>query len=289
MVLLTEYVQWALVGLHGQTGHLGRDRTLELVRARFYWPKMADEVDQWIRQCERCTRRKVSPLAHQVAPLVTIETSYPMELVCLDFLTLEESKGGYANILVITDHSTRFSQAIATHDQTAKTAHVLYDNFLVHYEFPTCLHSDQGRDFETNIRKQLCRVTGIEKSRTTPYHPMGNGMVERFNQTLLNMLGTLQENQKSNWKEYLPSLVYSYNTTNNDSTGYSPYFLMFGRHPRLPVDIYLGLEPENQKAGNHSKYAKDLREGISYTFDLVSQESKNQADSYKTRYDLRAR
>ena len=152
---------------------------------------MADEVDQWIRQCERCTRRKVPPLAQRVVPLVTIETSYPMELVCLDFLTLEESKGGYGNILVITDHFTRYSQAIATRDQTAKTvARVLYDNFLVHYGFPTRLHSDQGRDFEANIIKQLGRVTGIEKSRTTPYHPMGNGMVERFNQTLLNMLGT---------------------------------------------------------------------------------------------------
>ena len=82
-------------------------------------------------------------------------------------------------------------------NETAKTtARVLFDNYIVHYGFPARIHSDQGANFELNLIKELCKIAGVEKSRTTPYHPMGNGQVERFNQTLLQMLGTLQENQK---------------------------------------------------------------------------------------------
>ena len=116
-----------------------------------------------------------------------------MELVCIDFLTLERSKGGFEKILVITDHFTRYAQAFPTRNELAKTtAKVLFENFIVHYGFPARLHSGQGRKFESSVIQELCRLAGVEKSKTTSYHPMGNGMVERLNQTLLNILGTLE-------------------------------------------------------------------------------------------------
>ena len=148
------------------------------------------------------------------AELVNIVSSQPMELVCIDLLTLERSKGGFEKKLVLTDHFTRYAQAFPTRNELAKTtAKVLLDNFIVLYGFPARLHSDQGRNFESSVIRELCSLAGVEKPRTTPYHPMGNGMVERFNQTLLNMLGTLEDHKKDDWKSYVAPLVHSYNAT----------------------------------------------------------------------------
>ena len=94
----------------------------------------------------------------------------------MDYLTVETSKGGYENILVVMDHFTRYAQAYPTKNQTAKTtAKILFDNFICHYGFPARFHSDQGRNFMSKTIKQLCLLAAVEKSHTTPYHPMGNG------------------------------------------------------------------------------------------------------------------
>ena len=147
-----------------------------------------------------------------------------MELVCLDFLSLERSTDGHKNILVMRDHSTRYAQAVPTRNQLAKTtAKVLFEQFIVHYGFPARLHSDQGRNLESSVIRELCSLVGVQKSRTTSYHAMGNGVVKRFNQTLLNMLGTLQDSQKHDWKSYVAPLVHSYNATKHYSTGYHVY------------------------------------------------------------------
>lgn len=228
MVLPKVQRRRALEGCHDQVGHMGRERTLSLLRDRFYWPGMVKDVTDYVSSCDRCLRRKAP--VQQRAPLVSITTTQPLEMVCLDFLTIEPAKGGIENVLVITDHFSRYAQAYTTRNQTAvTTARVLFENFVVHYGFPARIHSDQGRNFESTVIKELCKLAGVQKSRTTPYHAMGNGQVERFNRTLLEMLGTLDSEQKSDWKRYVPSLVHAYNAMEHESTEYSPYFLMFGQ------------------------------------------------------------
>lgn len=277
----------ALEGLHDDMGHLGRDKTLDLVRERFYWPRMATDVEEKIRSCDRCLRRK-SPTT-QRAPLINIKTTQPMELLCIDFLSLEMSKGGYQYILVITDHFTKYAQAVPTRNMSAKTtADALFNAFIVHYGFPRRLHSDQGANFEGKVIRELCELTGMIKSRTTPYHPMGNGVTERFNRTLLNMLGTLDPEKKKDWRSYVAPLVHAYNASRHDSTTFSPFFLMFGRHPRLPIDLILGVPVESNNT-SHQKYTEDLKKRLEEAYKLATHEANKARDHQKKNYDLRAR
>ena len=261
LVLPPDFRDIVFHALHDDLGHQGRDRTTSLMEKRFYWPGMDTYIKDKVRSCDRCILRKSR--GGISAELVNISSSSPMEIVCIDYLTLERSKGGFEHVLVMTDHFSRYAQAFPTKNQTAKTAaRVLFDNFIVHYGFPVRIHSDQGQCFESKLIQELCRIAGVEKSRTTPYHPMGNGQVERFNQTLLKMLGTLKNNQKSDWKSHIPTLVHAYNATFHDSAGYSPFFLMFGRHPRLAIDAFLGLSPDALSAQTQTEYVWKLQERL---------------------------
>ena len=288
LVVPLSYRDEIFAALHSDLGHQGRDRTTSLIKQRFFWPGIDSYVAERVRQCHRCIMRKTNPGIS--AELVNIESTAPMEIVCVDFLSLERSKGGIENVLVITDHFSRYAQAFPTRNQTAKTtARILFDQFIVHYGFPARLHSDQGQNFEGKLIKELCEIAGVKKSRTTPYHAMGNGQVERFNQTLLQMLGTLEEYQKSDWKAHVPTLVHAYNATMHDSTGYSPYFLMFGRHPRLAIDAFLGLSPDPLSAKHQTEYARKLRERLQFAYRTAQKAAQKSAAKHKATYDLKAR
>ena len=146
----------------------------------------------------------------------------------MDYLSLEPSKGNIENVLVITDHFTRYAVAYPSKTQTAQaTARILRDNFICHYGFPEKFISDQGRNFEIRFnQKELCNdSSGVKKLHTTPYHPQGNGQCERFNSTLCNMLGTLSEEEKSDWKSYLGCMTHAYNCTKHASTTIFPILI----------------------------------------------------------------
>lgn len=220
LVLPKEFKESVLRSLHDEMGHMGMDRTHDLARSRFYWPKMAWDVEQKIKTCPRCVVHKASP--EKAAPLVNIQTTRPLELLCMDFLSLEPDRSNFKDILVITDHFTKYAVAIPTANQKARTvAQALWDNFIVHYGFPERLHSDQGRYFESHTIKELCAISGIKKGRTTPYHPRGNP-VERFNMTLLNMLGSMNDKQKGYWRNFVKPLVHTYNCTKKRSNRIYP-------------------------------------------------------------------
>ena len=254
-----------------------------LYQQRFFWPYMNKFIRERVQSCGRCIRRKTAPV--KAAHLVNITSSAPMELVCIDYLSLERSKGGFENILVITDHFSRYAQAIPTRNQTAQTtARALFENFFLHYGFPAKLHSDKGANFESKVIKKLCEVAGIQKTRTTPYHPMGNGMVERFNHTLLNMLGTMSEKQKTDWKAHVPSFTHAYNAAVHESTGFSPFYLMFGRYPRLAIDAFLGIRSSEERK-SHQDYVDKLKDRMADAYQNASEEARQKGRKYKRYYD----
>ena len=143
------------------------------------------------------------------------------------------------NVPVMTDHFTRYALVVVTKDQTAKTVmKVFYERFIAVFGVPAKLLSNRGANFTSALVEELCSAFGIQKCRTTAYNTQCNGQVECFHQMLFCMIGKLSCDKKAQWEQHLPELLQAYNSTRSMVTGYSLHYLMFGRHPHLPVDYY---------------------------------------------------
>lgn len=235
-VLPKAYRFHALKSCHDDVGHLGRERTVDLIRDRFYWPSMAKDVECHIATCDQCLKFKSRA---QRAEQESIRVTHPLELIHIDFLSIESEVDStkVKNVLAVTDHVTHYAQAYVTALQTASVvARVLWDNFICHYGIPEKILSNQGGSFCADLILELLRVSGLKKLRTTPYHPQTNSQCERFNSTLINMIGTLPLEAKSQWPQHIPTLVHAYNCTRSNATGYSPYYLLNLQKPLLPIE-----------------------------------------------------
>ena len=207
----------------------------------------------------------------------------------MDFTQLEKSSDGRENVLVLTDVFTKFTMAVATKDQKAVTvAKILVKECFHKIGIPNRLHSDQGRSFENSVIKELCTLYGVQKSKTTPYHPAGNGQVERFNRTMYNLLKTLPPEQKRKWPEHLQELVYIYNATPHSSTGFSPYFLLYGRAPSLPLDHLLGCADESTNQTVDEWIVKH-KESLNRAMEQAKVNLKVSADKRKEIYNRTAK
>ena len=208
-----------VLACHDKMGHLGMDRILLLLQDRVYWPAMAKDVREHIRTSDRCERFKDKPDKDEIEQTYA---QYPLELIHVDFLMIGGKKDERKdiNILVVTDHFTHFAQAYVTTSQTAVTvAKVLFTQFFTNYGWPTKLIMDQGSQFEGKLFKKLMKEADVRKIRTTPYHPEGNAHCERFNHTLLNMLGTMPPDVKGEWQEWVSAMTHAYNCTVSKTTG----------------------------------------------------------------------
>ena len=218
----------------------------------------------------------------------TVDATYPMELVHMDYLTIEATEGGKdIHILVITDYFTRYSQAIITSLQTAKcTAQNLWDKFIVHYGLSKKILTDQGHNFESDLLKALCKIVQVKKIRTSGYHPQTNGQCKCFNVTLITMLGTLPEKPKRTSREQVPTLVHAYNCTRNSATGFSPHYLMFGHNSHLPIDVIFGTSLTDLK-GNHITYIENLKKRMAWAYETANDIIQKEQERNKQHYDCK--
>lgn len=288
LILPARLKQETLRQLHQAHGHQGVDRTTELVRERCYWPGMSSDIKQWVRECERCQVAKDSgPVAHSF--MGHLLASQPNQIVAIDFTVLEPTSSGLESVLIMTDVFSKYTVAVPTRDQRASTvARVLLNDWFFKFGVPSRIHSDQGRSFESALIQQLCCLYGVEKSRTTPYHPAGNGQCERFNRTLHNLLRTLPVSRKHDWASCLPQVIFCYNTTPHQVTGESPFFLMFGREPGLPVDFLLG-RVNDPVPGEVQDWVAEHQARLKVAFEGAHDRLLAAAGRRKERYDQRVR
>lgn len=204
-------------------------------------------------------------------------------------LVLPNAQNGLKNVLVMTDVFSKYIVAVPTQDQRASTvAKVLVSEWFYKFGVPAHRHSDQGLNFESAFVQQLCSLYGIVKSRTTPYHPDGNGQCERFNRALHHLLRTLPVSRKRDWNLCLPQVLYFHNTTPHQTTGESPFFLMFGQEPRLPIDFFLG-RVEEPAGGTVHHWVQEHQARLQMAFDGAQARLQQAADRRKKNFDQRVK
>ncbi|KAJ8373066.1 hypothetical protein AAFF_G00271940 [Aldrovandia affinis] len=255
----------ALAGVHDLAGHQGQPRTLSLVRQRFFWYDVEKDVRSYVRNCARCVLSKTPEPAAR-APLESITTSAPLELVCIDFWSAEDNNNKSVDVLVITDHFTKLAHAFPVKTKLRR-------------KWPK-----SWANFQSELIAELLELAGVGQSRTSSYHPMGNGGTERFNRTLGGMLRSLPPRSKHKWPQMIQTMTFTYNCTQHETTGFAPFYLMFGRVPRLPVDLLFRNVLRDDCVCDYNAYVKSLATDLQSAMLLAqrhsSVEQKHQSDQY---------
>jgi transposase InsO family protein len=288
LILPEKYKPVVLHELHNEMGHVGSEKVLALVRSRFFWSYMKKEIEHYVQEQCSCVKQKKPNIQHH-EEINSIQTSSPFELLSLDFVHLETASGGHEYILVLIDHFTRFAVCYPTRNKAGKTAaDCLFNDFALRYGFPHKILHDQGGEFENEMFSQLEKLSGTMKCRTTPYHPQTNGKCERFNRTILGMLRTLGETEKSKWNKHLQKLVHAHNSTVSSATGYSPFFLLYGREPRLAIDT-LFEKTAVKGAKDYRAYVDDWQRAMKSAYEIASSQSEKAACRNEQYYNRKAR
>ena len=264
-------------------GHLGIGKTLSKVRQRFYWPGLQEGTRTYVAGCEICMKRK-GPTKTKQAPMQIVRSGYPMERIAIDILgELPETEQGNRYIVVIGDCFTKWTECFPLPNMEASTvAKTLVEEVITRFGIPRKIHSDQGRQFELKLFQEMCQLLNIEKTRTTPYHPESDGMVERFNRTLTAMLSAYVNENHRNWDEQIPYVLMAYRSVEHETTG----MLMLGREVSTPLDLLYEM-PSGIKPIPDHEWVWVLRERLEIAHSIVRDNTGKAIKRQKQIHDKR--
>ncbi|XP_011699787.1 PREDICTED: uncharacterized protein LOC105457055 [Wasmannia auropunctata] len=261
-------------------GHQGVTRSLNRIRLTHEWPGITRDVENYISKCEFCQKNKLSRRTKM--PLVVTDTATkPFEKCALDIvgpLTITENGNKY--LLTFQDDLTKFSKAVPIANQEAATvAKKFVTNIICEYGTPETVLTDQGTNFLSEIFKNVCKLLKIKKIQTTAYHPESNGALERSHRTLAEYLRHYIDEDQTNWDEWIPYAMFTYNTTPHTATSFTPFELVYGHQATLPTALTLPPKPRY----SYDDYAHELRERLRATHQVAkqcSEQAKIKAKDY---------
>jgi hypothetical protein len=270
------------------SGHLGINKTCEKIKDRYYWPQWEKQVRDYILSCETCQKIK-APAVSRNAPLQPILPSKPMEIVTTDCMgPVPTSNNRNKHALIIIDHFTKWVEIHAIRDTQAKTVAKCLVKFICRHGIPDQLHSDQGTSYRNELLDHITELLDIHKTQTAAYHPQCDGISERFMRPLKAMISSYIDEHQKDWDHNLDQFAFAYNTSTHASTQYSPFFLMYGREPKIPLD-FVDQATQIDFGFDDEEYATQLQQRLESAFNIVKTNRDHKIDQAKIRHDRTVR
>lgn len=265
-------------------GHLGMNKTYSKISKRYYWVGMQKDVEKFVKTCPVCQNRKGAQNKKPQGLLQPIPVGTPFERVGIDMLgPFPKSENGNKVIVIATDYATRYVECEALPDSKSVTvAKFILNNLICRHSCFKYLHSDRAQNWRSELIQDLLKLMSINPSFTTSYHPQCNGVVEKFNLTMANMLSKYTDTAQKKWDQIIPHVTFAYNTSIHATTKFSPFFLVYGREAILPTEANLINIPNNQTV-------QQIREQILGARNLAVENIHNRQKQDKIRYDEKHR
>ncbi len=268
-------------------GHQGAERTYQKIRYKYFWPTLYEDVQYYCKSCIACQEGK-RYIHGKRAPLHPIPPNDTFQKLHMDILELPETEQGYRYVLVLVDQFSKWPEAFPMKKIGAKeVAKILYNEILCRYGAFSSLVTDRAKNFMSKVMQELCKFFQITKTHTSAYHPSSNGLVEKANSSLISALRMLADKDQTNWPELLPSVMLAYRASPaTQSTHMSPYFILYGRECRLPIDV--ALIPSSDTGTTVAQHITELLSNFETTREVVKENIIHAQSKYKKQYDKKA-
>ena len=277
-----------LIACHDEptAGHLSVFKTYDKIRSRYYWHGMYKDVEHWCTSCIDCSMKKV-PRGKKKAPLLPIPVEGAFDRVAMDVLgPFPVTNDGNRYIVVFSDYYTRWPEAFALPSTEASLiANLLVDKILARHGAPKTLLSDRGSNFLASIVTEVCKLLNTRQLRTTSYHPQTDGLVERFNGTLAEALSMYVSSNQRDWDRHLPLVLFAYRVSPHATTHESPFYLLYGQEPRLPIDASLILPSTAKLSPSVAEHRARIVENLENAHRIVKTNTELAQQRMKHYYD----
>ena len=270
-------------------GHQGFERTYASLRNKYYWPSMYEDIRQYVRTCEVCQQSKrafnTKPPPLQPQAVDDVFGRWQMDILS----GLPTTKDKYKHILVMVDSYSKWVELFPLRTQEAQeVATVIFREIISRYGAMRSILSDRGRNFMSKLVQALAEMFDIKQHFTSPYHPMTNGLTESKNIYILQALRAYCKGQQDDWPELLPGIMMAYRSTPcTQSTQFSPFFMLYGREMRLPIDTV--LQPKDHLPQDHKVHLSRILQNLEVCRKIAGKNIKDAQDKYKFQYDKRSK